>query len=292
MPPVIAGDRTVMTTESLPERALRMAMHAVLDGADPALAAALHGVALADLRSALGAIGRHHEHRMSNRVSQPKAERRKLQPEQEMALHALMRAGTPDALGGGDALWTREAARWLVERETGLHLPERTLSSYLERWGFAPEKPLRTLARAHPARMREWLKRDYPVIAMLAREARGTVLWWGHGPLLARQQGKLAPGATPALIESPLWEAGSYQLLFINGNRGHVRWRVHEGSPTVTVIIDALERLLQAEPRRVFLIVPPDGAFKAPDMVAWAQQRRDRIGLHLFDGDRAGGPAQ
>lgn len=274
--------RTGMADETLLDRALRMAMHEVLDGAEPSLAAALHGVALPDLMKSLNRFSLQPDGVAVSRKRERQQDRRKLSPEQEGALHALIRSGTPDMMGGIERLWNRESVRWLVARDTGQLLPERTLSSYLERWGFAPDKPMRVMAAKHPMRMREWLKRDYPVIAMLAREADGRVGWWGQAPLLARQQGKIGPGTKPALIESPLWEAGRFNLLFIIGNRGHARWRVHEGALTAALAIDLLERFLAEEPRKLFLILPSDPMFATPEFVSWALKNKDRVSFHLF----------
>lgn len=286
MPPSMQPYRAAMPHETLEQRALRAALHEVLDGAEPVLAAAAHGVAIEQLMSALEQLGRQ-PRPGAKRASTAKPDRRKLSLAQESAIHSLIRSSAPDAIGGAERLWSREAVRWLVARETGLHLPERTLSSYLERWGFAPEKPLRAMAAQHPARMREWLKRDYPVIAMLAREAEGRVAWWGHAPLLARQQGKLPPGTKTALVASPLWEAGRYSLLFITGNRGHARWHVQEGAPRPAAAIDFLERHLLDEPRRLFLIVPADALFLAPELAAWAALNKQRVSLHLFQPESA-----
>jgi len=283
MPPSTWIYRIAMLDETIGERALRMAMHEVLDGADPALAAAMHGVPMPDLLRSLSSFAVPKSHALAKRNREPQPERRKLSTAQEMGIHALIRTGAPELIGANERLWSRESVRWLVARETGHLLPERTLSSYLERWGFAPEKPLRALAAKHPLRMREWLKRDYPVIAMLARDADGRVGWLGHAPLLARQQGKLQPGTKPALVESPLWEAGRFNLLFIIGNRGHGRWRVHEGSLTTAIAIDLLERFLHGEPRKLFLILPAGPLFTAPEFVAWAAKNTDRISLHLFE---------
>lgn len=274
--------RDAMLDETLTERALRMAMHEVLDGAEPAWAAAIHGVPLPELMQSLGSFALRQGGTGAKRRREPQTDRRKLSGAQEMAIHALIRSGTPDAIGGAARLWSRESVRWLVARETGQPLPDRTLSSYLERWGFAPEKPLRAMAAKHPLRMREWLKRDYPVIAMLAREAEGRVGWWGRAPLLARQQGKLAPGMKPGLIESPLWEPGRFGLLFIVGNRGHARWKVHEGTPTASMAIDLLERFIAEEPRKLFLIMPADPLFSAPEFVSWAARNNERVSFHLF----------
>lgn len=282
MPPSNRPYRTAAMDDGLQHRMLRLALHDVLDGLEPEAAAHRHGIALAELRSALAGLSQAAERGPEPHRASLRADRRRLRPEQEHHLHTMIRGALPDALGASERLWTRESVRWLIHRETGLMLPERTLSTYLERWGFAPQKPMRAMAAAQPARMREWLKRDYPVIALLARESGGRIAWWGAAPLLARRQGKQLPGQGPGLVESPLWEPGRYGLLFIMGNRGHLQWRVHEGAPTTALAIDLLERAADEEARPLHVILPVGPVHDAPEFTLWAQGFRSRITFHLF----------
>ena len=41
------------------------------------------------------------------------------------------------------ALWTRKAVMDLIEQETGIRMPIRTVGEYLKRWGFTPQKPVK-----------------------------------------------------------------------------------------------------------------------------------------------------
>ncbi len=273
-----------MRSSSLSEHALRLAMHEVLDGASMEAAAQRHGIPLIDLRAALERLGRTDAPSIGGKPVRS-SDRRKLSLEQERAIHEIIRNGLPDAIGGQEPLWSREAVRWLVQRETGNLLPERTLSTYLERWGFAPEKPMRTMAARQPLRMRAWLKQDYPVIAMLAREGSGRVAWWGAAPLLARQQGKQPPGSGPAFTTSELWEPGRFGIAFITTNRGHIQWRVHEGPPSTELAIDLLHRAVASDARKLFLIVPSDPVFAAPRFISWALSRKDDFSFHIFRTD-------
>jgi len=282
-PSLAMNHRAMMPEETLPERAIRMAMHDVLDGVSFAEAAHRHGLSVEQLRAAIKGMGeREPGEPGASRTRAMHADRRKLTVEQERAVHAMVRATLPDAIGYHERLWSREAVRWLVQKETGVWLPERTLSTYLERWGFFPEKPMRTMAAAQPARMREWLKRDYPVIAMLANDCDGRIAWWGSAPLLARHHGKLPAGVKSLYLESPLWEAGRFNVLFITTNRGHARWLVHEGQATAAMIMDLLERVIADDPRKLHLIVPPDAVFTSPDFVGWAMRRKEQFSFHLF----------
>ena len=62
-------------------------------------------------------------------------EQRTLSNEQEKDLRALLIDKTPDQLKLPFALWTRDAVRLVSKQRYGIHLPVRTVSDYLKRWG-------------------------------------------------------------------------------------------------------------------------------------------------------------
>ena len=43
------------------------------------------------------------------------------------------------------------------------------MGTYLARWEFTPQKPLRRAYEQQPDAVRHWLKKDYPVIQAKAR---------------------------------------------------------------------------------------------------------------------------
>ena len=66
-----------------------------------------------------------------------------LSAEQEAATQDLIRRHTPDELDLPFALWSRAAVRELIRQRFGVRLAVRTMGTYLARWGFTAQKPLR-----------------------------------------------------------------------------------------------------------------------------------------------------
>ena len=62
---------------------------------------------------------------------------------QEAEARALVRRHTPDELDLPFALWSRAAVRELIRRRFRVRLAVRTMGTYLARWGFTAQKPLR-----------------------------------------------------------------------------------------------------------------------------------------------------
>ena len=99
---------------------------------------------------------------------------RLLTAEQEAETPDLIRRHTPDELDLPFALWSRAAVRELIWQRFGVRLAVRTMGTYLARWGFTAQKPLRRAYEQDPAAaVRRWLRRDYPAIVAGARQARG-----------------------------------------------------------------------------------------------------------------------
>src|SRR3712207_2206245 len=94
-----------------------------------------------------------------------------LDADQEAEARDLIRRHSPDELDLPFALWSRAAVRELIARRFGVRLAVRTMGTYLARWGFTAQKPLRRAYERDPAAVRRWLRRDYPAIAARAKAA-------------------------------------------------------------------------------------------------------------------------
>lgn len=70
-------------------------------------------------------------------------EGRHLSAEQELELQDLILENFPHELEIDSALWTRRAVQELIQNHSGVTMPIRTVGSYLQRWGFTPQKPLK-----------------------------------------------------------------------------------------------------------------------------------------------------
>src|SRR5436190_22274259 len=82
--------------------------------------------------------------------------------------------GSMDAVHGMAA---EGAVRELILRRFGVRLAVRTMGTYLARWGFTAQKPLRRAYEQDAAAVRRWLRRDYPAIVARAEEEGGASFW-------------------------------------------------------------------------------------------------------------------
>ena len=121
-----------------------------------------------------------------------------LDAEQEAEARDLIRRHTPDELDLPFALWSRAAVRELIWQRFGVRLAVRTMGTYLARWGFTVQKPLRRAYEQDPTAVRRWIRRDDPAIAARAKAEGGTV-FWGDGRRHCLRRPALGRRARPQL---------------------------------------------------------------------------------------------
>ena len=88
-------------------------------------------------------------------------EQKALSAVQEDRLRVLIARGCPDQFGLSFALWTRQAVRALIARETGVWLTLSVVGRYLRAWGFTAQRPARRATERRDEAVRAWLERTY-----------------------------------------------------------------------------------------------------------------------------------
>src|ERR671920_2033424 len=98
-------------------------------------------------------------------------EQKALSAAQEDRLRDSIARGCPDQFGLSFTLWTRQAVRALIARETGVWLTLPVVGRYLRAWGFTAQRPARRATalrqaqeagRGGPSMAGEHLPRDCP----------------------------------------------------------------------------------------------------------------------------------
>jgi transposase len=201
-----------------------------------------------------------------------------LDAEQEAEARDLIRRHTPDELALPFALWSRGAVRELIWRRFGVRLAVRTMGTYLARWGFTAQKPLRRAHEQRPAEVRRWLRRDYPAIAARAKAAGGTIFWGDETGLRSDDvRGRSHPprGRTPEVRVNH--KRARLGLISAVTNKGELRWMVLDGAVTAANLLRFLARLVREAARKVFLILDRLPAHRSATLRAWLAGREAEI---------------
>ena len=206
-----------------------------------------------------------------------------LDAEQEAEARDLIRRHTPDELDLPFALWSRAAVRELIWRRFGVRLAVRTMGTYLARWGFTAQKPLRRAYEQDPAAVRRWLRRDYPAIVARAKRDRGVIFWGDETGLRSgdvRGRGYAPRGRTP--VVRVCHRRAGLGLVSAVTNRGELRWMTVEGAVNAPVLIRFLRRLVREARRKVFLILDRLKVHRARSTQDWLAEHRAEIEVHYL----------
>jgi transposase len=205
---------------------------------------------------------------------------RLLDADQAAAVQQLMIEHTPDQLDLPWALWGREAVRELARARFGVRLALRTVSDYLRRWNFTPQRPIKRALERQDAAIQAWLAEHYPKIAARAK-AEGAVIHWGDETGISNQavHGRsFAPKGQTPVLRRPATRR-TLSMISAVTNRGSVRFMLYEGALNAGLFLIFLQRLVRGARGKVFLIVDNLKVHKAGKVEAWVAAHRERLEL-------------
>ena len=189
----------------------------------------------------------------------------------------------PEQLNFPWALWTRELVGGLIYEKFGIRLSKWTVSRYLRRWGFTPQRPLKRAYQRNPRAVEKWLHQEYPKIRYKAKKEHGEIHWCDEmGVRSDHQTGTTwgQKGNTP-VVECTGRRFRCNMISSIT-NRGTLRFMVFDSSFTVEVFMEFLKRLLRSMDRKVFLIVDNHPVHKSKKVAQWLKSHRDRIEMYFL----------
>jgi transposase len=204
----------------------------------------------------------------------------RLRPTQAAAIKKLITDRCPDQLKLPFALWTREAVQALIARRFAIDLARNTVGSYLRRWGFSPQRPVKRALEQDPERIRRWLAETYPEIAARAR-ADGAEIHWGDETGISNQAPygrSFAPKGQTPVVRRPGRRSTTSMISSVT-NRGRLRFMVYEGALNAELFLTFLKRLIRGQQRKIILILDNLKVHHAKPVQAWVAAHSDRIEL-------------
>lgn len=206
---------------------------------------------------------------------------RSLSVAQEASIQRTICDKRPEQLKMDFALWSRAAVMQLIERECGITLSVRGVGTYLERWGFTPQKPIKKAYEQRPEAVQAWLTEQYPEIEQRAK-AEGAEIHWGDETALVntdvRGRSYAPAGKTPVAYAV----GGTRQKLSMIAtvtNQGKTRWMIIDDAFNTDRLIEFLDALIRDAGRKVFLILDNLRVHHAKLVKGWVAERADKIEL-------------
>jgi transposase len=219
------------------------------------------------------------------RTGRPLGSGRFLSDEQAQWIRSQIDWHVPEHLGLPHALWTRRAVGDLIRKKFAIDLADRSVGTYLRRWGYTPKKPSRKSRKQDPDEVEEWLLDTYPAIERQAEDEDAEILWTDEVGVQADHH----PGTAyarigeRATVETPRPHIGVNQISAIS-NEGTVRFMTYSGTMTAAVFLEFLKRLLAQSTRKILLIADSLPAHKTPTVFAWVEEHASQIELFFLPG--------
>ena len=207
-------------------------------------------------------------------------EQKALNAAQEDRLRGLIARRCPDQVGLSFTLWTRQAVRALIARETGVWLALPVVGRYLRAWGFTAQRPMRRATERQDEAVRTWLENTYPQIARRAK-AQGCEIQWADETGLSNQANygrSFAPRGHTPVIRRPA-KRFSQSMISSLTNQGKLRFMIYEGALNTAIFLNFLRRLVREAARKLFVILDNLPVHRAHRVAAWVQNHADRIEL-------------
>ena len=205
-------------------------------------------------------------------------EKRSLIQEQERHVQKLIIDKTPDQLKFPFALWTREAVRQLIRRQYGIDMPIRTVGEYLKRWGFTSQKPIKRAKEQNSAAIEQWLKSEYPKIALAAKKEKAEI-YWGDETGVQNEPNRIRgygpKGMTPVLKVTA--KRAHISMVSAITNEGKVRFMVYREAITQAKLITFMSRLIRDTGRKVYLILDNLKVHHGKRVAEWLTAHQEQI---------------
>jgi len=205
---------------------------------------------------------------------------RELTAEQEVGIQKLLVDKTPDQLKLSFALWTRDAVRLAIKQLYGRDLPLRTISDYLKRWGFTPQKPTKRAYEQNPKLVAQWHETVYPAIQARAKQEKAEIHWGDETGIqndAYNAKGFAPKGKTPVVRINAT--KSRVNMISSITNRGKVRFMLYKENMTSQVLIKFMSRLVKGADRKVFLIVDNLRVHHSKAVKAWLEEHEEEIAV-------------
>ncbi len=205
---------------------------------------------------------------------------RELSAEQEVGIQKLLVDKTPDQLKLSFALWTRDAVRLAIKQIYGRDLPLRTISDYLKRWGFTPQKPTKRAYEQNPKLVAQWHETVYPAIQARAKQEKAEIHWGDETGIqndAYNAKGFAPKGKTPVVRINAT--KSRVNMISSITNRGKVRFMLYKENMTSQVLIKFMARLIKDADRKVFLILDNLRVHHSKLVKAWLEENEEKIAV-------------
>jgi transposase len=218
------------------------------------------------------------------KMGRPTGKNSVLTSEQEEILKVKIIQNTPDVFKLNGFLWNMKNIIALIVVLFGIQIKRSTLSVYLKRWEFTPQRPAIYNKKQKPEEVRIWLEEEYPKIKERAKNEDCEIYWGDETGVQNRcnyQVGYAPKGNTPVVKLSQARKIRVNLISAIN-NQGKLHFMMYDERMNQQRLIVFLGRLIKSSEKKVFVILDNLSVHHGKILKEWLKHNSDRIEIfHL-----------
>ena len=219
----------------------------------------------------------------------PRSTIAKLLPYQCSAIVRIIADKNPDQLKFPFMLWDRKAVQHLIQNKFGITLSLPTISRYLKKWGFTPQRPLSRSFEKNPKAVTRFLSEEFPAIKQQAKQENGEIHFLDEMGLKNNIhhyiRGYSKKGQTPIIGKTG--KRLSINMISTISNNGKMRFMTYEGTMDRDKFILFLKQLIKANQKygnkkKTFLIADNLVIHKAYKVQDFIKKNKDKIEIFFL----------
>lgn len=203
---------------------------------------------------------------------------KKINGKQSAEVRQLIKDKLPDQLKLPFGLWTREAVQQLIWDRYGIELSRWQVGRYLKSWGYTPQKPISKAFEQKPAKVKEWLEKEYPAIKKRAAK-ENAIIYFGDetGMRSDHQAGRsYAPaGKTPVIKKTG--QRFSLNMISAISNQGHLQFMIIDGRFNSEVFETFLRQMMKYSRQKIYFVTDGHPAHKTKKLNEWLSVNTNKI---------------
>jgi transposase len=218
-----------------------------------------------------------------SKAGRPIGNGRKLMPHEELEIKKDLIDKCPDQLKLPFALWTRKAVQMHVKEKFDIDIAIRTTGTYLHKWGFTPQKPVKRAYEKNEAHVNRWLNDEYPAIAAKAKREKAEIHWGDETGIRSDNttpKGYSLKGKTPVLKSRGAPE--KINMISSITNNGKVRFMFYKEKMCSDLLIEFLKRLIRSTDKKVFLILDNLRVHHSKQVKEWLAEHKAFIEVYYL----------
>ena len=181
------------------------------------------------------------------------------------------------------ALWTLKLVTKLIHQELGIRLSRWSVSRLLRQLGLSPQRPLFRAQQQDAERVSRWKAEVFPEIRRKAEQCNGAVYFLDESAVRSDHHAGTTwspKGKTPVVRTTGA--RFSLNIIGAISPQGEFRFMLYEKSMNAQRFIEFLKRLLNDEPRPIFLIVDGHPVHRSRAVKKFVESTQGRLELHFL----------